>query len=102
VKSEYFCKGDWTTQITLESLGKSSSDGIGYPVDDAISPEHAGALGRVPINCEDGVYNLRITVTPISRPVVKKQSNFFWQLWLPIFLICRFQLPCSNRARFFG
>jgi len=31
-----FFDEDWTTQITLESLGKSSSDGIGYPVDDAM------------------------------------------------------------------
>jgi hypothetical protein len=33
VKSEpeYFCEGDWTTQITLESLGKLSSGGIGNP-----------------------------------------------------------------------
>jgi hypothetical protein len=43
-----------------------------------------------------------ITVTPISRPLVKGAEHFFWQHWLPSFLICRFQLPCSNRARFFG
>jgi hypothetical protein len=43
-----------------------------------------------------------ITVTPISRPLVKGAGHFLWQHWLPIFLICRFQLPCSNRARFFG
>jgi hypothetical protein len=43
-----------------------------------------------------------ITVTPISRPLVKGAEHFLWQHWLPIFLICRFQLPCSNRARFFG
>jgi hypothetical protein len=44
----------------------------------------------------------RVTVTPISRPVVKMQSNFFWQRQLPTSLIGRFQLLCSYRARFFG
>jgi len=46
--------------------------------------------------------HFRIKVTPISRPLVKGAEHFFWQHWLPSFLICRFQLPCSNRARFFG
>jgi len=44
-----------------------------------------------------------ITVTPISRPFVKGAQHFFWQPTLPksSLDIC-FQLPCSNRARFFG
>jgi hypothetical protein len=41
-------------------------------------------------------------VTPISRPVVKMPSKVFWQRKLPTSFIVRFQLPCSNRARFFG
>jgi hypothetical protein len=43
-----------------------------------------------------------VTVTPISRPVVKMPSKCFWQRKLPTSFIGRFQLPCSNRARFFG
>ncbi|HEX7562816.1 MAG TPA: hypothetical protein VF396_06110, partial [Bradyrhizobium sp.] len=35
-ESEYFLMEDWTTQITLESLNKSSSDGIRNPVADAM------------------------------------------------------------------
>ena len=41
-------------------------------------------------------------MTPISRPVVKGKTSFFWQRQLPISFICFFQLPCSNRGRFFG
>ena len=44
----------------------------------------------------------RVTVTPISRPVVKSAEHFFWQRELPIYFSCRLQLPCLNRARFFG
>ena len=43
-----------------------------------------------------------ITVTPISRPVVKMQRKFFWQRQLPTSFIGRFQLLRSYRARFFG
>jgi hypothetical protein len=47
--------------------------------------------------------DLEITVTPISRPVVKGRKPLFWQRQLPksSLDIC-FQLPRSNRARFFG
>jgi hypothetical protein len=44
----------------------------------------------------------KVTVTPISRPVVKMQRKFFWQRQLPTSFIGRFQLLCSYRARFFG
>jgi hypothetical protein len=43
-----------------------------------------------------------ITVTPISRPVVKMPSKIFWQRQLPTSFIGRFQLLRSYRARFFG
>jgi hypothetical protein len=45
---------------------------------------------------------LVITVTPISRPVVKSADYFFWQRQLPISLFGFFQHSRSNRARFFG
>jgi hypothetical protein len=54
---------------------------------DFVSPKNEGAA---------------ITVTPISWPVVKRQSNFFWQRQLPTSFIGRFQLLCSYRVRFFG
>jgi hypothetical protein len=43
-----------------------------------------------------------ITVTPISRPVVKVAEQFFWQRELPIDFSRRIQPPSLNRARFFG
>ncbi len=52
---EYFLMEDWTTQITLESLNKSSSDGVGYPVDDAmLAGSSPVSSGRALINCGDG------------------------------------------------
>ena len=46
--------------------------------------------------------NYGITVTPISRPVVKGANHFFWAAPAPISFIRFFQRPCSNRARFFS
>jgi hypothetical protein len=53
-EQEYFCKGDWTTQITLESLGKSSSEKIRNSADEAITcivSADATLPRRQPTNC---------------------------------------------------
>jgi hypothetical protein len=42
---EYFCEGDWTTQITLESLGKSSSKRIRIP-DQIATQQRNDAVGQ--------------------------------------------------------
>ena len=44
----------------------------------------------------------QVTVTPISRPLVKSAEHFFWQRQLPKFFQRIVQQLCSNRARFFG
>ena len=52
---EYFLMEDWTTQITLESLRKSSSDGIRNPAGDAmLAGSCPVSSGRALINCGDG------------------------------------------------
>jgi hypothetical protein len=53
-EQEYFCEEDWTTQITLESLGKSSSEKIRNSADEAITcivSADATLPRRQPTNC---------------------------------------------------
>jgi hypothetical protein len=54
-EEKYFLMGDWTTQITLESLGKSSSKRIRIPVDAFASPE-----SRSDANACNGYFDRRI------------------------------------------
>ena len=59
-------------------------------------------LARLALACGIRVAEFN-PVTPISRPVVKGRKPLFWQRQLPkSFLDICFQLPRSNRARFFG
>ena len=103
---------------------KARAAGKGFPTPDgyiaAIAAAHGFAVASRDTQCvqcrgsdgdrsldRDGLMECRaepfsITVTPISRPVVKSAEKFFWQRQLPTSFIGRFQLLCSYRARFFG